>query len=341
MFNFEKDMSLEDFGPKIPALLNNISRYPKEKQYVYSAFGSRHGYGGHGIIAIAKNLDEQGYKKLTVAEAKKLNKSGKLPTTGVKRYIMAVSTELGDGDGDMGKNLAELLKIYNHKENRHGDLIHVMLASQNYNESIDLKSVRHIHIFESLVTAAAEKQAVGRGRRYCSHADLDRDKGEWNVTVHRYMSEFPPIDFTNIGKMEQDIQDMISELSTLGSKDALKELKSKISKKTTEVKGLESRKKPDPEKLEKCKKDLSEMNKEIAELESRAQVDGKHASDLKEKIRDMKAKLKKAQKRDIKEAKERAKELFTVYQLMRDSAVDCRLMEKFHGSMGSTVTCAF
>jgi len=109
LFNFEKDMSLTDFSSKLPYLLDNIKKYPKDKQYIYSSFYTKMGYGGHGIVSIAKELDKLGYKKLTVKEAKKLNADKKMPDKR-KRYILAISTEFGEEAGNTGENLHELIK---------------------------------------------------------------------------------------------------------------------------------------------------------------------------------------------------------------------------------------
>jgi hypothetical protein len=68
-----------------------------------------------------------------------------------------------------------------------------MLASQTYNTALDLKAVRHIHLFEPLVSFADDKQTLGRAARYCSHADLNKNAGEWIIHIHRYMSDFPEI----------------------------------------------------------------------------------------------------------------------------------------------------
>jgi len=65
-----------------------------------------------------------------------------------------------------------------------------MIATQNFNEGLDLKAVRHIHIFEPLVSMAGDLQTIGRARRYCSHQMLDKSKDEWNVRIWRYISVF-------------------------------------------------------------------------------------------------------------------------------------------------------
>jgi hypothetical protein len=81
--------------------------------------------------------------------------------------------------------------VFNHRQNAHGELVNVIIASQAFNAGLDLKAVRHIHVFEPLVSYTREIQAVGRAARYCSHSDLERSQGEWTVIVHRYLSDYP------------------------------------------------------------------------------------------------------------------------------------------------------
>lgn len=177
LYNFEKDMSLTEFSSKLPALLDNLEKqYVKnEKTYVYSAFHENKG-SSHGILEIARQLEKLNWKPITMVDVKAF-KNGKMKEG--KRYMIASQKE---------KNFQEFIKIYNSDENKYGRLIGCMIATQNFNEGLDLKAVRHIHIFEPLVTMASDKQTLGRARRYCSHQGLDREKNEWTVKVWRYMA---------------------------------------------------------------------------------------------------------------------------------------------------------
>jgi hypothetical protein len=339
LFAFDKDMSLSDFSAKMPYLLENIAKYSKEKHYVYSAFYTKMGYGGQGIIAVAKELEKKGYKKLTVEDAKKYNNAKKLPPVG-KRYILAVTTEIGE---EGGKNLHELIKIYNHPSNKDGKLIHVMLASQGFNEGIDLKAVRHIHFFEPLVTMASDKQTLGRAARYCSHADLDRDAGEWSVKIHRYISDKPPIkvvpNYTSrISTLESDIKVLESRMSQEDLNNEIKDLKEK-------KKGLRGKTKAD-----QAAKVEALIERKTLQLK---QVKQKLKDEIKEKqkaIKDLEAQVKKATKEDstnienieeriFKESRERMKDLLMVYQSMREAAVDCKVLAQFHSKTGHEVKC--
>lgn len=174
LYTFEKGITLTEFSSKLPSLLKNLEfQYQsKEKAYVYSAFYENRG-SSHGILEIARQLENHGWKPLTIAEVKKGNLQP------AKRYMIASQNE---------KHLQEFIRVYNSDANSHGEILHTMIATQNFNEGLDLKAVRHIHIFEPLVSIASDLQTLGRARRYCSHALLNKNKGEWTVKIWRYMA---------------------------------------------------------------------------------------------------------------------------------------------------------
>ena len=306
LFNFEKGMQLTEFSSKLPVLLERVQSYPKEKHYVYSAFYEARG-SSQGVLEIARQLDNMGYTKLTVKEAKELNKRKALPPPG-KRYILALQKEIGEeGSTSAGNNLAEMINIYNHKENRNGELVHLFLATQGFNEGLDLKAVRHIHFFEPLVTMASDLQTIGRARRYCSHADLNRAANEWTVMLHRYIADLPlKASFEDIGLLEQAAQQAKQQVDSLTAK-------------------IEALPKRDPQ-LKSLKAELAEAKKQAKESQS---------------------KLKKAEKEDTSKitaidefiynnAQERMRELFTIHQSIKEAAIDCRLLNKFHNAMSPT-----
>jgi hypothetical protein len=352
LFNFDKDMLLSDFSAKLPYLFDNIKKYPKDKQYIYSSFYTKMGYGGHGVVAIAKELDKLGYKKLTVKEAKKLNAEKKLPDKR-KRYILAISTEFGEESGNTGENLHELLKIYNSPENKHGEFVHLMLASQGYNEGIDLKAVKHIHFFEPLVTMASDKQTLGRAARYCSHSDLDRDKGEWIVKVHRYMSEFPDI-HAKIDKTPM-IKKLINEIKIIENK--IQEQPTSKAKKIMDIKKqiviIKNKIKLQKATVKQLK--ILEDEYKLLLKQDNITINVKLLKDeIKKKKKDLDKLLAEPKKKtktfDIKniinieqlifdESRERMKELLTIYLCMKESAIDCKVLSKFHSSLGNKIKC--
>ena len=300
LYNFEKGLSLTEFSSKLPALLETIAKYPNEKHYIYSAFSQKH----QGVQVIAEQLEASGYKKLTVAEARKINNSAnELPPQ--RRYVLALQSDLSPSASKTatGKNLSELVQQFNAPANKTGAFVHVFLASQGFNEALDLKGVQHIHIFEPLVTAAADYQTIGRARRYCSHADLDQN--QWTVNIHRYFSDFP-VDFEvhNFEALENEVTNLTNKLTDL-------------------------------------EKTRTETKDKTIKKELKASIE-----ESKVQLRDLKAKIKQSKKEDVQNiddfiaqtAKDQMRKLFVIHHAIKEAAVDCRLLHRFHGD--STVKCS-
>jgi hypothetical protein len=334
LFNMDKHMKLSDFSSKIPPFLQMLKKHDREKHYLYTAFYTSHGYGGHGAIAIGKELEKVGYKKLTFKEAQQLNKAGKLPSAG-KRYILATNSELGD---DTGNNLAEMIKLYNHPENKDGKYVHLIVASQGYNEGIDLKAVRHIHIFEPLITMASDKQTIGRAARSCSHEDLIRNNNEWTVHIHRYMSDYPvsfvqketKTDKDDGKNLLKDNDNNKNEIKTL--KEKLKEIKVALQEDNTKAKAKTLRK-----KAESLESNIFTLTNSL--LTPKRVKELKDASKLQKTANLRTTPL--IEEKIFKESRERMMDLMTIYQCMQEAAIDCRLLNQFHAKTGHKIKCEF
>jgi hypothetical protein len=305
LLNFEKDMTLYEFSSKMPALIQNIKKFPNEKHYIYSKFFANIGYGGNGILSIAKILEKElGYEKLDFKKARALNTENKLPSI-KRRYSLAITNELQDKQYSNGENLSELVKLYNKSENSNGQYVHLFLASQNYNEGVDFKAIRHIHILEPLLSNNKKIQTIGRASRYCSHKDLNFPT-EWNVTVHEYLADFP------IETKKWDLNSMKNKIESLNNNINQNEeilLKYK-GKRGSEIKII--REKLQNEILEN-KKELIIENKELKEYEK---LDPKKVEMIDIKI--------------TQEVKDRLKNLLIINQILRYVSIDCKLFRKFH-----------
>ena len=300
LYTMESGMALTEFSSKLPALLENIAKTPNEKHYVYSAFFERRGNPpSQGILAIALELEKQGYEKITVKDAKAINRGSKVLVPGKKRYILALQSEIGeDGSVGAGKALHEMIKIFNSAENKDAGLIHVFLATQGFNEGLDLKAVRHIHIFEPLVTMASDQQTIGRARRYCSHADLDQDK--WTVEIHRYLSDLPvKVDVDYMGTMQTKVRDLMIKIENL--KDNLGQATTKGDKAS-------------------IKADISATQKEVKADQA----------EIKKTEKANTIKVEAIDKFVYDNAKTKMRDLFTSYHSLKEAAVDCKLLHKFH-----------
>jgi hypothetical protein len=379
LYTFGKTLALGEIGAKLPMLMNNITAYPTEKHYVYSAFnyGYNGGWGSQGILTIAKLMERDlGYKAFDVAKDVEFKKEKKpngeeewrivrLPNK-AKRFILVTSKEIGESSSGpskkAGDKLAKMLAIFNHPDNRYGEIVHVMLASNNYNEGIDLKAVRHIHFFEPLVTMASDKQTIGRASRFCSHATLNRAKGEWTVAVHRYMSHYPVnIELNTSPRMENSITMSPPQGPTNLENEKISKVEAEISDLNVLLdetnKQLEQFKKPSKDANTKLKKDeLKTKVQDIRNLIKEKQAEIKGLKTVIEK-RDKDAKkataaLAKKKRNNVdlssvkmidefifNESREHMKAILTIYKSMKEAAIDCRLLDKFHNNMGDIIKC--
>lgn len=240
---FNREGALKDFSCKIPQIHDKIRQYPDEKHWIYSAFYEARGYG-QGVMALKKTLqDDMGYEQLTPAMAKSMLESKRF--TAKRRFCVLTTTALGS-DND----LLNLKTVYNHDLNVDGRICHVMLASQKFNEGVDLKAVRHVHLMEPLMSDAMIQQAIGRARRNCSHFQLD-DMKDWTVRLHEYMSVFEKglknnINYNRtIGSHEQRLLVKQTELDALKGQRGVKEqrdlLTSRVSELKAQIKDLKKR----------------------------------------------------------------------------------------------------
>lgn len=78
----------------------------------------------------------------------------------------------------------KLLKAYNSPENRDGSRVRVILGSPTMKEGISLLRTRQIHLLDPYWNRSRTEQIMGRGVRFCSHADLPED--ERKVDVFHY-----------------------------------------------------------------------------------------------------------------------------------------------------------
>ena len=364
LYNYEKDVTLNEFSAKLPSLIQKILSYPMEKQYVYSAFYENRGYGGHGILAIAKEFEKLGYERLTPAQALKIVEKGDDENNKKNRYILAVSTQMGTNKGE---ELSAMVKLYNSSMNKYGEYVKLFLASQNYNEGIDLKAVRHIHIFEPLITWASDKQTIGRAARLCSHVDLDKNKDEWNVSIHRYISDLPDIN-------AKKPSDKFSDISFNGIKRELEELLAINYKQL--IKDNKEKIKENAKKLKVLNKSPAKNADEIRNIENENEILLNNVKDItsdeiknKEKIKTLKLEIKKLEKKEkareklegkknakkgnkidasdvinidefiFKQSQEKMKQILTLYQYMKEAAIDCQVLKEFHKTGNQIIEC--
>lgn len=355
LFNYEKGLSLHDFSAKLERLLSTVNddKYSQQKQYIYSAFYENRGYGGHGILAIAKELDKLGYEKITPREAVKIFNN---PSESNKklRYILAITTQLGN---DRDKEMSELRQLYNAPFNKNGEYVKLFLASQTYNEGLDLKAVRHIHIFEPLITWASDKQTIGRAARYCSHSDLN--KKDWDVTIHRYISDLPQIvnspapNVDKISEIDEQINQVDITIKT--NKDSIKEYKAKIADIKKQLTKLKKNKDANKSKIILLENENEQLANNIHIINEEDEKNKILLKNLKAQLKSLNpvkkvGKTTKKQALDAtgianideyiyKQSIEKMKNILILYQLMQEAAIDCLVLKDFHKNGDKIIQC--
>lgn len=72
-------------------------------------------------------------------------------------------------------------------DNIEGDLVRFIILDQGFKEGIDVYDVKYVHLFEPLTVNADEKQAIGRGTRFCGQKGLEfHPHMGWPLYVFKY-----------------------------------------------------------------------------------------------------------------------------------------------------------
>lgn len=166
-FNGEKiRKNLKEYSIKFDEIMNKINT-KGGKTFVYSNFKE---YGG--IKSFVKVLEEFGYKNYM--------EHGE----GKKRFAIF------SGDETI-KEKDEIRAVYNQKNNLDGSKLKIIILSPSAKEGLSLFGVRNAHILEPYWNWSRILQIIGRGSRFCSHKDLDKDKR--NIKIYIYCAIHPNI----------------------------------------------------------------------------------------------------------------------------------------------------
>ena len=82
----------------------------------------------------------------------------------------------------------KIIEIFNERPaNIFGDNIRFLLIDQGYKEGIDVFDVKYIHLFDDLLSNNDQKQAIGRGTRFCGQKGLNFEPNVgWVLHVYKY-----------------------------------------------------------------------------------------------------------------------------------------------------------
>ena len=188
---FDKD-HLGNHSSKMASILDAIDN-TEGIVFVYT------NYVDSGILPLQLMLEHNGYKrfdKRTVLSFPEYKSS--LGKDKCKREPISYNglrkSESGEDfkqstfmviDGSTSKSeLSEQLKIVTSKSNSNGERIKVILGTVVASEGLDFKRIRSIHILDPWLHLNRIEQTVGRGIRFCSHADLPDDSKNVLIYLH-------------------------------------------------------------------------------------------------------------------------------------------------------------
>lgn len=219
---FLKDMP--DFSPKLAALFQKMGeldardqkKYGKTfKHFIFSDVKS----GGQGAKMIAAGLSASGWKmasnaewlnRKTYTEARRQLEQGnkKVPEPkygpltllsqrellATRKHNFLLLSSVGVFDKPIGVQMKKsMLALFNSRpENIYGDLARVIIMDSGFKEGIDLFDIKYVHIFEPPMSAADQKQVIGRGTRTCGQKGLVFHPMQgWPLDVFVYDLEIP------------------------------------------------------------------------------------------------------------------------------------------------------
>jgi len=86
------------------------------------------------------------------------------------------------------KTRKEILSIFNSRpDNIYGQQIRYLIIDQGYKEGIDVFDVKYVHLFDDLISPSDQKQAIGRGTRFCGQKGLEfNSEIGWALHVFKY-----------------------------------------------------------------------------------------------------------------------------------------------------------
>lgn len=185
---------MEMASPKLVALFKKIEELDAEDQkrdgvvYKHMIFTDVK-QAQYGVKLLAAAFAAQGYthlysNKFEMKDEKELQKN--------KTFATLCSTTI------YGKPMPvrfrkKVLELFNSRpDNIHGEQLRFILLDRGFKEGIDLFDIKYVHLFEPLISTTDEKQAVGRGTRFCGQKGLrfNPQKG-WELHVFHYEVALP------------------------------------------------------------------------------------------------------------------------------------------------------
>ena len=216
------NLYMKESSPKLIKLLSHIEALDKKDQQEYghvfkhmiftdvksSTYGTK-------ILASAflANGFTPGFK--TQGPGFTLLPEDELSETKGKNFAVLMSKTLYDRPMNV-RFKKSVLEMYNDRTNNtYGDNIRFIILDQGFKEGIDLFDVKYVHLFEPLLVPADEKQAIGRGTRFCGQMGLEfHPRYGWPLFVYKY-NVIIPNDLKNKYKNASDLFELYLQYANI------------------------------------------------------------------------------------------------------------------------------
>lgn len=186
---FQSDV-LPKYSAKIAAICDSI-RKSTGIVMIYSQ------YIDGGVVPLALALEEMGFTRYSTATDYPSTLFEKPLSEPLDAATMKPKSQLSDaktfkpakyvmitGDKAYSPQNAEDLKQVTHSDNKHGELVKVVLISKAGSEGLDFKCIRQIHLLEPWYNMNRAEQIIGRGVRNLSHCMLPFSERNVEIYMH-------------------------------------------------------------------------------------------------------------------------------------------------------------
>jgi len=193
LFNQEKvKKELSTVAPKMEELLHHIEELDAEDKkkhgtlFKHMIFSDLKAAGGAKAIGAA--LLSHGYQLVYNSSLDIVKPEKKSDKT----FAILCSTKIYNKEIGI-RFRRKILDMYNQRpENIHGEELRFIVLDYGFKEGIDLFDIKYVHIMETPITKADEKQIIGRGTRFCGQKGLVFDKTNgWPLYVYIYKTILP------------------------------------------------------------------------------------------------------------------------------------------------------
>ena len=188
-----------DASPKLKLLLKNIQKLDAKdlrttgKQFKHIIFTdvSRSAYGVK-IIASALAANGMQIAQHPQGTGFAMYPDDKLLETKGNNFAVLISKAFYDRPLNVKTRKLIMERFNSRPDNVYGNLIRFIVLDQGFKEGIDLYDVKYVHLLEPLAVPADEKQAIGRGTRFCGQKGLEfHPKFGWPLYVFKYDVAIP------------------------------------------------------------------------------------------------------------------------------------------------------